>query len=146
MHKTMCFNKMHRMRHFASEITNICHFCRFVLRFCFILRWILRNEDKNPHLRVEMRHKSLIWGWKWGQMKYNCRFWRISSTQLWGHFSPEKSPRSDIFELFPALLKRWTLIYPCWPWPFCPPERTIVKITSRRRGCEILLCSLILVQ
>ena len=50
-----------------------------------------------------MRHKSLIWGWKWGQMRCNWQFWRISSMQLWGHFTPNKSPRSDIFELFPAL-------------------------------------------
>jgi hypothetical protein len=37
-----------------------------------------------------MRLKSLVWGWKWGKLRYNCRFWRISSTLLWGHFTPNK--------------------------------------------------------
>jgi hypothetical protein len=71
--------------------------------FLFICSWILRNEDYNPFLRVEMRQKSLIWGCKWGQMRRNCRFWGISSLLLWGHLTTNKSPRSEIFWLFPSL-------------------------------------------
>ena len=76
-------------------------------------------------------------------MRYNCWFWRISSTQLWGHFIPNKSPRSNIFELFLALTT-CRFYYPRYPAPHtiilepCKEETTEAAESLLIRYREIL--------
>ena len=104
-----CWHFFQNWGHFGWEITHICRDQRFVWWFeVNIEEWGLKSvfEGRHEAQKLDLRLK----------MRYNCRFWRSFSMQLWGHFTPNKSLRSDIFVLFPALYHDTRLVGHHDPW------------------------------
>jgi hypothetical protein len=94
-----------------------------------IEEWGLKHlfEGINEGQKLDLRLK----------LRYNCRFWRISSTQLWGHFTPNESPRSDILVLFSALFFRDKIdSFGGMVDPTPSVENAFVKLLQDKSKCE----------